>query len=142
MARRIARLTSGATSLARGMNDAPKMVALLLAASALSGKATVSTPGLFAIVTTAMVVGGILAGRRVTHVLAEKVTAMDQVRDKIISESKLDDTVTETAKTAKLHDFFSAMEMDHAEGKKPAPSTAPPTPQPYSARIPPPVDGP
>lgn len=70
-------LTSGATSLARGMNDAPKMVALLLAASALSGKATASTPSLFALVTSAMVVGSILAGRRVTQVLAEKVTAMD-----------------------------------------------------------------
>jgi len=70
-------LTSGATSLARGMNDAPKMVALLVAASALAGKATISTPTLFAVVTIAMVVGSLLAGRRVTHVLAEKVTAMD-----------------------------------------------------------------
>ncbi len=70
-------LTSGATSLARGMNDAPKMVALLVAASALAGRASVPTASLFAVVTAAMVIGSVLAGRRVTHVLAEKVTAMD-----------------------------------------------------------------
>ena len=70
-------LTSGATSLARGMNDAPKMVALVAAASVLLGGATVSTPALFCLVTAAMVVGSLVAGRRVTHVLAEKVTAMD-----------------------------------------------------------------
>ncbi len=70
-------LTSGATSLARGMNDSPKMVALLVAASALAGEATIPAPTLFAIVTVAMVAGSLVAGRRVTHVLAEKVTAMD-----------------------------------------------------------------
>lgn len=71
-------LTSGATSLARGMNDAPKMVALIAAASLLSGGAAVaSTAPLFVLVTVAMVVGSLVAGRRVTHVLAEKVTAMD-----------------------------------------------------------------
>ncbi|APW62584.1 hypothetical protein [Paludisphaera borealis] len=60
----------------------------------------------------------------------ELFSAMDQVRDKIVAEAKLDDTVTEKAKTAKLHDFFSAMEMDHVEGKKPAATTPPPAPQP------------
>ncbi len=70
-------LTSGATSLARGMNDGPKMVALGAAACTLLGGAVVSTSILFGLVTTAMVVGSLVAGRRVTHVLAEKVTAMD-----------------------------------------------------------------
>ncbi|MBI1726266.1 MAG: inorganic phosphate transporter [Candidatus Rokubacteria bacterium] len=70
-------LTSGAASLARGMNDSPKMVALLVAASALAGKATIPAPNLFAVVTVAMVAGSLVAGRRVTHVLAEKMTAMD-----------------------------------------------------------------
>lgn len=70
-------LTSGATSLARGMNDAPKMVALLVAASALAGQAAIPSPTLFAVVTVSMVVGSLVAGQRVTHVLAEKVTAMD-----------------------------------------------------------------
>jgi len=70
-------LTSGATSLARGMNDGPKIVALVAAASVLLGGATISTPALFGVVTAAMVAGSLVAGRRVTHVLAEKVTAMD-----------------------------------------------------------------
>lgn len=70
-------LTSGATSLARGMNDAPKMVALLLAASALTAGASLPTPVLFVVITAAMVAGSLLGGRRVTHVLAEKVTTMD-----------------------------------------------------------------
>jgi hypothetical protein len=62
----------------------------------------------------------------------ELYTAMDQVRDKIMAEAKLDDSVTEKAKKAQLHDFFSAMEMDHVEGKgvKPAPAPPPPAPQP------------
>ncbi|MDQ3425040.1 MAG: inorganic phosphate transporter [Actinomycetota bacterium] len=70
-------LTSGATSLARGMNDAPKIVALVLAASVLLGGATISTSALFGLVAVAMVIGSLVAGRRVTHVLATKVTPMD-----------------------------------------------------------------
>jgi inorganic phosphate transporter, PiT family len=70
-------ITSGATSLARGMNDGPKIVALVAAASVLSGGMTVSTPALFGLVIMAMTVGSLVAGRRVTQVLAEKVTAMD-----------------------------------------------------------------
>jgi PiT family inorganic phosphate transporter len=59
------------------MNDAPKMVALALAASALATKTAPSTTLLFTLVALGMVVGSIVAGRRVTHVLAEKVTAMN-----------------------------------------------------------------
>lgn len=70
-------LTSGATSLARGMNDGPKMVALVAAASVLIGGARISTPAAFALTTAAMVAGSLVAGRRVTTVLAVKVTAMD-----------------------------------------------------------------
>lgn len=70
-------LTSGATSLARGMNDGPKMVALVAAASVLLGGASVPTPAMFGLVTMAMVVGSFVAGHRVTLVLAEKVTVMD-----------------------------------------------------------------
>lgn len=70
-------LTSGATSLARGMNDAPKIVALALSASAIGGPAAVSAPVLYALVTAAMVAGSLLAGRRVTRVLAEDVTPLD-----------------------------------------------------------------
>lgn len=70
-------LTSGATSMARGMNDAPKMVAPVVATSVLLGGTTLSTGSLFGIVTAAMVAGSLVAGRRVTHVLATKVTPMD-----------------------------------------------------------------
>jgi PiT family inorganic phosphate transporter len=70
-------LTSGATSLARGMNDGPKMVALVAAASVLPGGATISTPAMFGLVAVAMVAGSLVAGRRVTRVLAEELTAMD-----------------------------------------------------------------
>ncbi len=73
-------LTSGATSFARGLNDAPKMVALVIAAAALSGGGALS-PALvclvFAVVTFGMAAGSLAGGRRVTHVLAEKVTEMD-----------------------------------------------------------------
>jgi inorganic phosphate transporter, PiT family len=69
-------MTSAGTSLARAMNDAPKMVALLVAASALAGVG-VPMAWLFAVVTVAMVGGSLTAGRRVTRLLAEKVTRMD-----------------------------------------------------------------
>lgn len=68
-------LTSGATSLARGMNDAPKIVALALAASALGGGA-LGAPALYVLVTVGMVAGSLIAGRRVTRALAEDVTPM------------------------------------------------------------------
>jgi PiT family inorganic phosphate transporter len=70
-------LTSGATSFARGMNDAPKMVALMLAASALSGGSPVAPSLMFVLATLGMVAGSLVGGRRVTTVLAEKVTRLD-----------------------------------------------------------------
>ncbi len=70
-------VTSGATSFARGMNDAPKIVAITLAAAALAGGAAVSLPVLFALITLGMVAGSVAGGRRVTHVLAERITRMD-----------------------------------------------------------------
>lgn len=70
-------LTSGATSFARGLNDAPKIVALVLAASALAGPGVLSqAPALFALVAGGMLAGSLTAGRRVTRVLAERVTSM------------------------------------------------------------------
>ena len=68
--------TSGATSFARGMNDAPKMVAIVLAAVMLHGSFQMR-PTAFALVTLGMVAGSWLAGRRVTTALAEKITPMD-----------------------------------------------------------------
>ena len=68
--------TSGATSFARGMNDAPKMVAIVLAAAMLHGSYQIHS-GAFALVTLGMVAGSWLAGRRVATVLAERITPMD-----------------------------------------------------------------
>lgn len=70
-------LTSGATSFSRGLNDAPKMAALMLAAAVLSGTALNLSLLYFVAITAGMLAGGWLAGRRVTGVLATKVTPMD-----------------------------------------------------------------
>ena len=69
-------ITSGATSFARGLNDAPKMVALILAGAVLVGDG-ISHSVWFAVVTVAMVAGSLFGGLRVTRVLAERVTRMD-----------------------------------------------------------------
>lgn len=70
-------LSAGTASFARGLNDAPKIVALVAAAGALHGVQGLPQPALFGLVTGAMVVGSLVGGRRVTAVLAEKVTPMD-----------------------------------------------------------------
>lgn len=69
--------TSGATSFARGLNDTPKIVALVLMTTALSAGNPVGTSFAFATVALGMVAGSWMAGRKVTRVLAEKVTPMD-----------------------------------------------------------------
>lgn len=69
-------LTSGAASFARGLNDVPKMVALIVAGAILSGGA-IALSWWFVVVTAAMVMGSLLGGLRVTRVLAENVTRMD-----------------------------------------------------------------
>ncbi len=70
-------LSSGLASFARGTNDAPKIVAILLLGEVLS----VWSPGTrglaFAGVAVAMGLGSVCGGLRVTEVLAEKVTPMD-----------------------------------------------------------------
>ncbi len=70
-------LTSGATSFARGLNDTPKIVALVLVTSALSAGTPIGRTLLFAVVALGMVAGSWMAGKKVTRVLAEKVTPMD-----------------------------------------------------------------
>jgi inorganic phosphate transporter, PiT family len=69
-------LTSGATSFARGLNDAPKMVALVLAAAGLAGPSGNNALFYFACVTLGMMAGSWINGRRVTRVLATGVTEM------------------------------------------------------------------
>lgn len=73
-------LSSGVTSLARGANDTPKIMAMLLlgSASAFWPSVTVQFTTLAA-VALAMGLGSYLGGLRVTEVLAEKVTRMDHV---------------------------------------------------------------
>jgi phosphate/sulfate permease len=58
-------------------NGAPKMVAIVLAAAMLHGKFQIR-PAASVLITLGMVTRSWLAGRRVTRVLAEKITPMDR----------------------------------------------------------------
>ncbi|MCA1956995.1 MAG: inorganic phosphate transporter [Nitrospira sp.] len=73
-------LSSGLASFARGMNDAPKIMAMLLLGSiSAAGPGDASPLAWFGGVALAMGLGGYLSGLRVTTVLAERVTTMDHV---------------------------------------------------------------
>jgi inorganic phosphate transporter, PiT family len=65
-------LSSGLVGFARGWNDAPKITALSLVV--LKGPGGMATG--FALVTAAMALGGLLAGRKVLETLSQKVTPM------------------------------------------------------------------
>jgi len=71
-------LSSGLASLARGTNDAPKIAAMLLLGSTLT---TWPSPSwhiiAFAGVAITMGIGSYWGGRRVTEILAERVTKMN-----------------------------------------------------------------
>jgi PiT family inorganic phosphate transporter len=70
--------SSGLASLARGMNDAPKIAAIMLLGSAVTTWSSRSSHAIALIgVAVAMGLGSYVAGRRVTKVLAENVTRMD-----------------------------------------------------------------
>jgi PiT family inorganic phosphate transporter len=64
-------LSGGIVSFARGLNDTPKIAAILLAGSAISP--TVAITG----VTVFMAVGGLLNARKTAETMAHKVTAMN-----------------------------------------------------------------
>lgn len=71
-------LSSGLASLARGTNDAPKIAAMLLLGSTLTAWPSPTWHIIaFAGVAIAMGIGSYWGGRRVTEVLAEKVTKMN-----------------------------------------------------------------
>lgn len=71
-------LSSGLASFARGTNDAPKIVAMLLLGSATAVWPSTSFQlAAFGGVSLAMGLGSYFGGLRVTEVLAEKVTRMD-----------------------------------------------------------------
>ncbi len=73
-------LSSGLASFARGTNDAPKIVAMLLLSSATTTWPSVSIQlAVFGGVTLAMGVGSYIGGLRVTTVLAENVTTMNHM---------------------------------------------------------------
>lgn len=67
-------LSSALTAFARGLNDAPKIAALGLAAAALFG---VGGFAFYAALGTAMAAGSLLSGFRVVNTLAERVTKMN-----------------------------------------------------------------
>ena len=73
-------LTSASTSFARGLNDAPKMVALLLAAATISGYAIGSSFFAYLLIALGILSGSLTAGLRVTTALAEKITPMNHLQ--------------------------------------------------------------
>lgn len=66
-------VSAGAVSFARGLNDTPKIVALLVAAHGLG----LSTRVAMLAVGVAMGIGGLLSARRVALTMGEKITAMN-----------------------------------------------------------------
>ncbi len=63
-------VSAAGISFARGLNDTPKMAALLLAVASLSVQTS------FALVAVAMSVGGLLGAARVAHTLSRQITPM------------------------------------------------------------------
>jgi PiT family inorganic phosphate transporter len=71
-------LSSGLASFARGTNDAPKIIAMLMLGNTVSfWTGHTAMIMMFATVAIAMGLGSYVGGLRVTEVLAEKVTKMD-----------------------------------------------------------------
>jgi PiT family inorganic phosphate transporter len=69
--------TSGLTSFARGLNDTPKIAALLIGTSLLGGAE--NTFKIFALVAVGMCIGSLLGGRKVLETMSGKITAMDGI---------------------------------------------------------------
>lgn len=67
-------LSAGATAFARGLNDAPKILGLGIAAATVL---SISTPVAFATIAAAMTAGSLLRGLLVTETLAQRVTRMN-----------------------------------------------------------------
>lgn len=60
------------------------------------------------------------------QIYGELYSVLDQTRDRILAEVKLDESTAKTKSKGKVSDFFSAMDLEHIEGKKKAPE--PPKP--------------
>lgn len=69
-------LSAGAASLARGLNDTPKIVAVAAFALVPAGMSATALAGFVAV---AMAIGGMLGGMRVAHRLGDDVVAMNAV---------------------------------------------------------------
>jgi len=67
-------MTSAALSFARGLNDAPKIVALGVAAA---GRIGLGAPSLFIVGAVVMGAGSLISGRTVTRTLAERIAHID-----------------------------------------------------------------
>src|SRR4051794_5925802 len=67
-------MTSAALSFARGLNDAPKIVALGVAAA---GRIGLDAPSLFIVGAVVMGAGSLISGRTVTRTLAERIAHID-----------------------------------------------------------------
>jgi len=66
-------LSAGAVSFARGLNDTPKIAALLLSAGVLGAE-----PGwAFLLVAVGMALGGLLSARRVAETMSKKITPLN-----------------------------------------------------------------
>jgi len=70
-------LSSGFASFTRGLNDAPKIVALGATFFLINGKLDKTPLWLFLVVALAMGLGSVLGGMKVTQTLAERVTKMN-----------------------------------------------------------------
>jgi PiT family inorganic phosphate transporter len=66
-------MSAGAVSFARGVNDAPKLMALGFAAGALGGGVTFSV----AVVTVAMSIGGLVMSRRIAETMSKKISQIE-----------------------------------------------------------------
>lgn len=64
-------LSAGAVSFARGLNDAPKIVGLMLILKGLDVRASV------VLVASAMALGGLLSARKVARTLSQRITSMN-----------------------------------------------------------------
>ncbi len=64
-------LSAGAVCFARGMNDTPKMAALLI------GIVSLSTRTAMLLIAAAMAIGGLISARQVAHTLAHKITDLN-----------------------------------------------------------------
>ena len=69
-------LTSGLTSFARGLNDTPKIAALLIGTSLLGGTNTFK---IFFLVAIGMCIGSLLGGRKVLETMSGKITEMNGI---------------------------------------------------------------